>query len=132
LREAALNAGEASKGSIPFLPTTLTGRQSQDSCCLARRTRVRKREHDEASMSTPTAALPFHPLADLFPLMEGREFDELAADIKVNGLHECIVLLDDQILDGRNRYRACIAAGVEPLFVPYRGDDPVGYVVSCR
>jgi ParB-like chromosome segregation protein Spo0J len=83
-------------------------------------------------MSTPTAALPYHPLADLFPLLEGREFDELVADIKANGLHECIVLLDEQILDGRNRYRACIAAGVEPLFVPYRGDDPAAFVVSMN
>jgi hypothetical protein len=74
----------------------------------------------------------FHPLANLFPLMEGREFEELVADIKANGLHECIVVLDDQILDGRNRYRACIAAGEQPLFVPYRGDDPAAYVVSMN
>src|SRR6476620_1526288 len=58
----------------------------------------------------------FHPLANLFPLMEGREFEELVADIKANGLHGCTVVLDDQILDGRNRYRACIAAGEQPLF----------------
>jgi ParB-like chromosome segregation protein Spo0J len=99
---------------------------------VARRSKVRKREHDEANMSTPTTALPFHPLANLFPLMDGREFEELVADIKANGLHECIVLLDEQILDGRNRHRACLAAGVEPLFVPYRGDDPAAYVVSMN
>jgi N6-adenosine-specific RNA methylase IME4 len=75
---------------------------------------------------------PFHPLADVFPLLEGSEFEELVADIKANGLHEGIVLLDDQILDGRNRYRACIAAGEQPLFVPYRGDDPAAYVVSMN
>ena len=74
----------------------------------------------------------FHPFTDLFPLMEGREFEELVADIKANGLHEPIILLDDLILDGRNRYRACLAAGVEPLFVPYRGDDPAAYVVSMN
>jgi N6-adenosine-specific RNA methylase IME4 len=81
-------------------------------------------------MSKPE--LRFHPLADIFPLMRGAEFDALVADIKANGLHECIALLDDQVLDGRNRYRACIAAGVDPLFVPYRGDDPAAYVVSMN
>ena len=50
--------------------------------------------------------LTFHPLAELFPLIEGDNFDELVADIRANGLQEPIVLLEGEILDGRNRYRA--------------------------
>jgi ParB-like chromosome segregation protein Spo0J len=67
--------------------------------------------------------LEFHPLADIFPLLEGAEFEDLVADIKANGLHEPIVVYEDKILDGRNRYRACTAAGVEPTFTAYTGDD---------
>jgi hypothetical protein len=78
----------------------------------------------------------FHPLADIFPLMEGEEFDDLVADIKANGLLEPIVLYQDQIIDGRNRYRACMAAGIDCLSVKFTDIDgsddisPLDYVIS--
>jgi N6-adenosine-specific RNA methylase IME4 len=56
--------------------------------------------------------LPFHPFADIFPLIEGKEFDDLVEDVKANGLRDTIVLHQGTILDGRNRYRACLAAGL--------------------
>jgi hypothetical protein len=81
--------------------------------------------------------LEFHPYANLFPLMEGKEFDALVTDIKTNGLRDSIMLLDGKILDGRNRYRACLAAGVEPAMHKWREDwphhgngGPLGYVLS--
>jgi hypothetical protein len=57
-------------------------------------------------------ALEFHPLADLFPLLEGKELDELTQDIDTNGLRETIMLYEGKILDGRNRYNACRKLGL--------------------
>lgn len=86
--------------------------------------------------------LAFHPYADLFPLMEGDQFAELVADIKANDLREKIVVWDGAILDGRNRYRAALAAGLlenddEPdrvkyfsRFVPAVDGDPLSFVIS--
>ncbi len=54
--------------------------------------------------------MDFHPLANLFPLIDGAEFDDLVADISEHGLHEAIVVFENKILDGRNRFRACEAA----------------------
>ncbi|MDQ5907481.1 MAG: hypothetical protein QG590_1966 [Pseudomonadota bacterium] len=84
-------------------------------------------------MPTQTGdTLKAHSLAGLFPLMHGREFDELVADIRANGLREPITILDGMILDGRNRWRACEAAGVIPTFAVYDGDDPLAWVISLN
>jgi DNA modification methylase len=61
-------------------------------------------------------AYTVHPAAEFFPLLPADELQALADDIKANGLRESIKLFAGQILDGRNRYRACELAGVEPHF----------------
>lgn len=67
--------------------------------------------------------IPVHPVASLFPMIDDESLQGLADDIRENGLREPIVLahmgdgFDDEVLiDGRNRYRACLLAGVEPVF----------------
>jgi len=74
-----------------------------------------------------------HPAADIFPLLEGKPFDELVQSIKDHGQLELIGVLigTDQILDGRNRYRACLAAGVEPkwFYKALMGIGPWEYVI---
>jgi hypothetical protein len=62
--------------------------------------------------------IPFHPLADIFPLMEGDEFDALVADIKANGLREKIDQYEGKIVEGRNRYRALQRLGIDPTADP--------------
>lgn len=86
--------------------------------------------------------LPFHPYADLFPLIEGEAFAELVADIKANDVREKIVVWDGAILDGRNRYRAALEAELIDTdenaergryftrFIAEIDGDPLKFVIS--
>ncbi len=81
--------------------------------------------------------VPFHEAADIFPLMMGDDFDGLVNDIRDRGQMSPIELLDGEIIDGRNRYRACLEVPCEPDFcdvdgLPEAKDDPVAYVVSMN
>jgi len=68
----------------------------------------------------------FHEVASLFPLLSGSAFSDLVVDIRQSGLLEPIVVdSEGRILDGRNRYRACLEAGVEPRFVEWKGHGPL-------
>lgn len=68
-----------------------------------------------------------HPAATAFPLVTGDAFEELVSDIKTNGLRIPIAVDHEElmIIDGRNRYRACEAAGITPKFqrLPEYYDD---------
>lgn len=57
-----------------------------------------------------------HPFADRFALVEGQEFDELVESVRKHGNRQPITLTHDKrvLVDGRNRYRACVKAGREP------------------
>lgn len=73
-----------------------------------------------------------HPLCTLFPRMADAEFNALVQDIATNGLRQPIVLHEKMILDGGNRYRACIAAEVEPDFIEHDGGNLVSFVLSAN
>lgn len=77
---------------------------------------------------------PVHPLAAVFPMMTDDEIDDLAADIKTNGLIHAITLDKDGelLVDGRNRLKACKSAGVEPRFERLNGQDPEAFILSTN
>lgn len=71
-----------------------------------------------------------HEAAKWFPMIQGAEFDRLVESIRDEGLDEPIWLSQEGVLlDGRNRLRACQAAGVEPRWQLYDGDDEVAFII---
>lgn len=76
--------------------------------------------------------LELHPLCTLFPRLAGAEFEALKADIATHGLRQPIITHDGLILDGGNRYRACVEAGVEPTLEEFAGENLVSFVLSAN
>lgn len=78
--------------------------------------------------------MKFHPFSEIFPIIDDDDFDALVDDIKAHGLHEPVWLYQGKVLDGRNRLMACKAAGVEPKFREFEGDDAeaLAFVVSSN
>jgi hypothetical protein len=65
--------------------------------------------------------LPFHPLANEWPMMADAELLAMAEDIARQGQVNACCTLGGLYLDGRNRYVACRLAGVEPAVWEYQG-----------
>lgn len=64
----------------------------------------------------------FHEIANIFPMMQDGEYEELKKDIAQNGLREPIWLhTDGRIIDGRNRYRACLETGTQAHYNQWNG-----------
>jgi hypothetical protein len=87
----------------------------------------------EGAMTTPAKLEP-HDLSKFFPPISEDDFNKLAADIKLHGLRQHIVLYQGKILDGNNRYRACVLVKIAPRFADFTGDDAAArnYVISAN
>ena len=85
------------------------------------------------ALTAPVPEYECHEYANLLPMMSAREFADLKKSVESTGLQEPIVLYKGKILDGRNRYKACLSLGTEPRFseVEIRDDqEAIDYVVT--
>jgi transposase-like protein len=73
-----------------------------------------------------------HPLSEKYPLMDVEEFAAFKADLAAHGLKNPIWLFEGRVLDGRNRLRACLELGIEPVFAEFEGSqsDAAAFVDS--
>jgi N6-adenosine-specific RNA methylase IME4 len=77
--------------------------------------------------------MEFHEVCDIFPMMEGEEFDALVVDIGGYGQREPIWTYQGKVIDGRNRYKACSLLGIEPQYKEWSGDGSlVSFVISLN
>lgn len=79
-----------------------------------------------------TKKLTLHPLCELFPKMNDKDYAALRDDIRDHGLRQPIITLDGEILDGRNRYDACVETGTRFEIKEFDGTDPLGFVLSLN
>jgi ParB-like chromosome segregation protein Spo0J len=92
-------------------------------------------------------SIKIHPAANLFPMMSEPEYQLLLDDIRVHGIRTPIVFLGDlnspdfyetrELIDGRNRLRACKELGVgfrdsEVTVSTDEATDPIAYVLSLN
>jgi phage N-6-adenine-methyltransferase len=74
------------------------------------------------------SVLQVHPVAEMFPLIEGDDYQSLVEDVKRHGVREPVWLHPDgSIIDGRNRARAAADAGAH---LPTRTWDGTGSLVG--
>src|SRR3990167_7340618 len=75
--------------------------------------------------------MEFHEAANIFPL-DDDNIQSLADDIRTNGQHVAIEILDGKVLDGRRRWLSCQMAGKKPKTREVEVADLVAYVVSMN
>lgn len=73
-----------------------------------------------------------HPIANIFPMIQDKDIEVLAQDIKAHGLRNVAYVYEDKLLDGRNRQKACKIAKVEFRTKEFKGsfDEALAFVLS--
>ncbi len=70
---------------------------------------------------SPTDKVEVHELADAFPLTEGKEFENIKKSIMESGQQVPVIMHNGVLLDGRNRWRACLELGITVTAVGWNG-----------
>jgi hypothetical protein len=83
---------------------------------------------DQAVPAAPR--IPFHPLAQVFPIGGEESVRELARHISQGVPVDPVILFEEKVLDRRELYLACLEAGREPTFETYTGNDPLGFLID--
>ena len=74
-----------------------------------------------------------HEVSNIFPMMDRDEYRKFLKDIDKNGLRDPIWIYEGEIIDGRNRYKACLDLGIKPEFKTWDGKGSlVEFVVSMN
>lgn len=78
--------------------------------------------------------MEFHPISTIFPMMEEKDFNDLVADIAKYGQREIIIVYENKILDGRNRFMACEKLKRTPRIreLNCNDGDPIDFVLSAN
>ena len=89
----------------------------------------------KATLLRSAEDLQLHEFAQLFPPLEGEEYEALKADIAANGLREPVYVYghEKKLLEGRNRYRAALELNrfIRPVQHPASSDaEALEFVLS--
>lgn len=78
--------------------------------------------------------LEYHDIANMYPMAILDEFELLKQSIKDRGQEVPIVIYEDKILDGRNRYKACKELSITPIVKIFEGsyNDALDYSIEVN
>ena len=76
----------------------------------------------------------FHDIANMYPMAMPSEFELLKQSIKDKGQKQPIIIYDNKILDGRNRYKACQELSIEPIYevINVTDDEALDYSIELN
>jgi len=76
---------------------------------------------DNVTYIDPDTEVKIHQFAAEFPLMEGDEYEQFKDRMR-RGQQSPVIMLNGELLDGRNRLKACRELGIKTMAVEYRGE----------